>query len=303
MSGISHETEKPVGFIGLGLMGSAMAWHLLQQRPLVVWNRTRSACHALESSGATVADSVQAVFERTRIVFVMLSDEAAINAVLKFDGSVQFQDRTVVLTSTVAPAYSAALARRVIAAGGAYVEAPVSGSQQPAADGTLISMVAGDAAALDLVEPLIHSMSSMVFRCGPVPAALKMKLAVNTFLITLVTGLAESFCFAEKNDVDAETLRSVLDAGPMASAVSRAKSAKLAHEDWVPHAAISDVLKNSRLVRDEARSAGSASPLIDVCTELYAETEALGHAVHDMAAVIAALRKRTAEGSGRAQVD
>jgi len=274
-------------------MGSAIAANLLRRTPLVVWNRTRSACDVLEELGAAVMDSAEEVFERARIVFVMLSDETAIDAVLKFDDTVQYQGRTVVLISTVAPAYSLALSRRILDAGGAYIEAPVSGSRQPAVEGKLISMVAGDPATLEQADSLIHAMSTTVFRCGQVPAALKMKLAVNTFLITLVTGLAESFHFAEANGVDAEILRRVLDAGPMASAVSRAKSSKLTQEDWGPHAAIPDVLKNSRLVQDQARRTGNASPLIDVCTDLYFETEALGHSVHDMASVIYALRNRT----------
>ncbi len=293
MSQRSHGNMQAVGFIGLGLMGSAVAGNLLKQSPLVIWNRTRSACDVLEELGAEVVDSVRSVFERALTVFVMLSDETAIDAVLKFDGSVPFQGRTVVLMSTVPPDYSLSLSSRILAAGGSYVEAPVSGSRQPAVNGTLISMIAGDSAVIEQVEPLINAISAKVVKCGPVPAALKMKLAVNTFLIALVTGLAESFHFAEQNGVDAETLRLVLDTGPMASAVSRAKSAKLAREDWDPHAAILDVLKNSRLVQDQARRTGNVSPLIDACTELYAETETLGHAGHDMAAVIAALRNRT----------
>lgn len=284
--------RKALGFIGLGLMGSAIATNLQTRAPLVVWNRTPAACHTLEEIGAKVASSVTEVFENTGIVFIMLSDEVAIDSVLRFDGSLPVRGRTVVLMSTVSPDYSERLARKVEAAGGCYVEAPVSGSRQPAVEGSLVSMIAGEVDALDRVEPLIQVFSSKVFRCGPVPAALTMKLAVNTFLIALVTGLAESFHFAERNGVDAEVLRMVLDTGPMASTVSRAKSAKLAAEDWAPQAAIADVLKNSRLIRDQARRTPNASPLMDICADLYAETLELGHANDDMAAVIAALRHR-----------
>ncbi len=283
----------PIGFIGLGMMGAAIAANLLRQRHLIAWNRTRAACLPLAEAGALVAESPRAVFERARIVFLMLSDEAAIDEVLDFNGTMQFQGRTVVLMSTVTPAYSAELSHRIRHAGGSYVEAPVSGSRQPAIDGTLITMLSGEPTALDLVEPLLQATSSLIVRCGPVPGALKTKLAVNTFLITLVTGLAEAFHFAEENGVAADILRQVLDAGPMASAVSRAKGAKLAAEDWAPHAAIPDVLKNSRLIRSQALRTGNASPLIDVCTDLYAEAVVLGNASHDMAAVIQALRNRT----------
>lgn len=282
-----------LGFIGLGLMGSAIAANLRARMPLVVWNRTPAACRTLEEVGAHIASSVAEVFENTSIVFIMLSNEVAIDSVLRFDGSLSLLGRTVVLMSTVSPGYSERLARDVERAGGCYVEAPVSGSRQPAVEGTLVSMIAGEADVLDRVEPLVQIFSSKVFRCGPVPAALTMKLAVNTFLITLVTGLAESFHFAEENGVDTEVLRMVLDTGPMASAVSRTKSAKLMTEDWTPQAAIADVLKNSRLIRDQARRTANASPLIDVCADLYAETLELGHSADDMAAVIAALRCRS----------
>lgn len=291
----STEPELPeaVGFIGLGIMGSAIAVRLQSKLPMVVWNRTASACVPLEEAGAISVATAAEVFERTRIVFVMLADERAIDSVLRFDGVMPLTGRTIVLMSTVAPHYSAQLARRIEAAGACYVEAPVSGSRQPALEGTLVSMVAGDEGVLDRVEPLIELFSSKVFRCGPVPTALTTKLAVNTFLITLVTGLAESFHFAETNGVDLEILRSVLDTGPMASAVSRAKTEKLALQDWAPHAAIPDVLKNSRLIGEKARRAANSSPLIDVCSELYAEAANLGHAGDDMIAVIAALRKRS----------
>lgn len=294
----STEPELPdaVGFIGLGLMGSAIAARLQAKLPMVVWNRTASACAPLELSGAISVATAAEVFERTRVVFVMLADEHAIDSVLQFDGSIPLTGRTVVVMSTVAPHYSAQLARRVDAAGGAFVEAPVSGSRQPALEGTLVSMIAGDESALDRVEPLVELFSSKVFRCGQVPAALKTKLAVNTFLITLATGLAESFHFAEMNGVDLELLRNVLDTGPMASAVSRSKTKKLALQDWAPHAAIPDVLKNSRLIGEQAQRAANSSPLIDVCVELYEEAANAGHAGDDMIAVIAALRKRSGIG-------
>lgn len=299
MTSTEADDATRIGFIGLGLMGSAMAANLQRRARLVVWNRTPSACTPLGEAGAEVAASPAAVFERARVVFVMLSDESAIDAVLRFDGSLRVRDRTIVLMSTVSPAYSERLARRIADAGGAYVEAPVSGSRQPAVEGSLIAMLAGEAASLDAVEPLLGAMCSRAVRCGAVPAALTTKLAVNTLLITLVTGLAEAFHFAEENGVDPAVLRVVLDAGPMSSAVSSAKSAKLVARDWAPHAAIADVLKNSRLVRDQARRSGSSAPLMEVCTELYAEAVALGHAGDDMAAVISALRER-AGSAGRA---
>jgi 3-hydroxyisobutyrate dehydrogenase len=129
--------------------------------------------------------------------------------------------------------------------------------------------------------------------CGPVPAALLMKLSVNLFLITMVTGLAEAAHFAERHGIDMRRFLAVLDAGPMASNVSRMKGAKLVARDFSVQAAISDVLKNNRLVADAARDADLASPLLDACHALYREAEAQGLGQLDMAAVVQAIEART----------
>ena len=121
-----------------------------------------------------------------------------------------------------------------------------------------------------------------------------MKLAVNLFLITMVTGLAEAVHFAERHGLDLSRLLAVLDAGPMASAVSRGKALKLAGRDFAAQAAAADVLMNNRLVAAAAREAGLASPLLDVCHALFGETVDQGHGASDMIAVIRAIETRTA---------
>jgi 3-hydroxyisobutyrate dehydrogenase len=194
---------------------------------------------------------------------------------------------------TTSPDYSEGLAEFVIAAGGSYVEAPVSGSRKPAENAELVAMLAGDPDAIERVRPVLAPMCRETFVCGPVPRALSMKLAVNVFLITTVTGLAESFHFADRHGLDPELLRSILDAGQMASSISRVKTAKLAARDFEIQAGIADVLKNNQLVLDAARSAGVAAPLIEVCHDLFAETVGLGRGTEDMAAVITAIEART----------
>ncbi|WP_307781607.1 NAD-binding protein [Virgisporangium ochraceum] len=129
--------------------------------------------------------------------------------------------------------------------------------------------------------------------CGPVPGGLLMKLAVNLFLITMVTGLAEATHFAERHGIDLARFRQVLDAGPMASDVSRNKAHKLVTDDFDVQASITDVLKNNALIAAAAREAGIASPLLDVCHALFAETRGMGLHGSDMVAVIRAIEHRT----------
>jgi 3-hydroxyisobutyrate dehydrogenase len=129
--------------------------------------------------------------------------------------------------------------------------------------------------------------------CGPVPSALLMKLSVNVFLISLVTGLAEAVHFADRHGLNLNQLVAVLNAGPMASDVSRAKAPKLIGRDFAVEATISNVLENNRLTAAAAREAGVASPLLDVCHALYGETRALGYGNADMAAVLKAIEARS----------
>jgi 3-hydroxyisobutyrate dehydrogenase len=239
---------------------------------------------------------VAEVFERARIVFLMLANEQTVDAVLQ-RGTPGFAalvaGRTVVPMGTTSPGFSRGLADDVRAAGGRYVEAPVSGSRKPAEDGQLVAMVAGDPEAVDEVRPLLAPMCRETVACGPAPQALLMKLSVNIFLITMVTGLAEAVHFAEQHGVDLQRLRAVLDAGPMASSVSTIKAAKLVDHDFAVQASIRDVLMNNRLIVDAARAAGVASPLVDVCHALYTEALTLGHGDSDMAAVVHAVAART----------
>jgi 3-hydroxyisobutyrate dehydrogenase len=267
--------------------------------PLIVWNRTPQRCSPLRTRGVQVGRSPAEVLRRAEISILMLADGHAIDTVLgrgshAFSGNVA--GRTIVHMGTTSPAYSAQLGREIVAAGGAYVEAPVSGSRKPAEDGQLVSMLAGDDSTVEAVRPVLQPMCSDQFVCGEPPNALLMKLAVNLYLITMVTGLCEAFHFAGEQGLDPHLLSAVLDAGPMASGVSRVKLQKLTDADFDAQAAAADVLQNTRLVTAAARAAGISSPLLSVCTQLYDETVALDNGGLDMIAVIRAIERRSASG-------
>jgi len=293
-----RDGTPPVGFIGIGAMGEPMALNLAKAgTPLLVWNRSPAKCAVLGDVGAQLADDAAEVFHRCAVVILMLADGAAMDAVLDRGGPV-FGDRvggrTLVNMATTSPSYSRALEAAVRGAGGRYVEAPVSGSREPARAAQLVAMLAGEPAAVAEVRPLLDPMCRDTVVCGAVPNALVMKLAVNLFLITMVTGLAEAVHFAERHGLDLDQFVAVLDAGPMASAVSGVKAAKLIAQDHAVQASITNVLENNRLIAVAAREASIASPLLDVCHALYGETQAAGLGDTDMVAVIRAIEQRTA---------
>jgi 3-hydroxyisobutyrate dehydrogenase len=288
---------RKIGFIGLGVMGLPMALNLARaETPLVVWNRSPAKSEQLRQAGAQVAASPLEVFAQCQIVILMLANQASMDEVLG-RGTDLFASnvghKTIVHMGTTSAAYSLALSIDIRRAHGHYLEAPVSGSRKPAELGQLVAMLAGDSATVEMLKPILKPMCNAAFFCGPVPTGLQMKLAVNLFLITMVTGLAESAHFAHLHGLDMEQFRAILDAGPMASNVSKIKLLKLVQEDYSVQASIADVLKNNQLVAEAARIANIASPLLDVCHALYAETLALGKGNEDMAAVVRAIEART----------
>ncbi|MEK7890896.1 NAD(P)-dependent oxidoreductase [Burkholderia contaminans] len=293
----SQNMQTAVGFIGLGVMGTPMALNLARAgTPLIVWSRSHGSDNALRDAGARVADHADDVFAACRTVILMLANDAATDAVLG-RGTTDFSRRvaghTIVNMGTHPPEYSRALADEIAAASGRYVEAPVSGSRKPAEAGQLVVMLAGAPDDVDAVRSLVKPLCRDSFVCGDVPSALTMKLAVNLFLITMVTGLTEATHFAQRHGIDLARFADVLNAGPMASDVSRVKLGKLVAADFSVQAAITDVLKNARLVAESARGIGIASPLLDICHALYGETERAGHGADDMVAVIRAIEQRT----------
>ena len=291
----------PIGFLGLGVMGRPMAANLQRGGvPLVVWSRTREHCAEVERAGAIVAGSAAEVFSRCRIVLTMLATEDVTDAVLErwtagFGALVR--DRLLVQMGTTSPGYSAGLAADVEAAGGTYVEAPVSGSRVPAERGELVALLAGPTGAKGELRSLLAPMCQATFDCGTVPGGLTTKLAVNLYLVTTVAALAEAVHFAERQGLDLATFADILAAGQTASPISRIKAAKLRDRDFAVQAAIADVRKNSRLVAEAARAAGIAAPLTELADRLYAETVELGFGHEDMAAVVRAFEARTAVGT------
>ncbi|CAA9568600.1 MAG: 2-hydroxy-3-oxopropionate reductase [uncultured Thermomicrobiales bacterium] len=297
----ADRAAEKVGFIGLGIMGQPMALNLAAAGTnLVVWNRSADRCEPLRAAGARVAASPSEVFARAGTVIVMPVNEAATDAVLG-RGTAGFgpmlAGRTLVCMGSNAPGYSRGLAAEVRAAGGSYVEAPVSSSRTPAEAGQLVGRLAGEPAGVERVRPLLAPMCRTMVACGPVGNGLLTKLAVNLLLDQMLAALAEAVHFAARHGLDLRTFADAIDAGPMASDVTRVKLPKLVERDFAPQAAMADALNSSRLIAAAAREVGIATPLLDVDPPLFEEGVAGGDGRLDMVAVLRAIEARTAAGA------
>jgi 3-hydroxyisobutyrate dehydrogenase len=279
-----------VGFSGLGLMGRPMAANLLRAgMSLCVYNRSPEPCEALAAAGAEVADSAASLFARCDAVILMLPDDDATDEVLGRGGA-NFAGRVVgrliIIMGTHSPDYSRALGRDIAAARGRFVEAPVSGSRGPAEAGELVAMVAGTKDAVADARPLIAPMCLEQIEVGEVPRAMAMKLAVNLYLISSVTALAEATRLAAASGLDLDQFARVIITGQLGSSVAMAKLDKMVRRDFAPQAAVRDVLKNARLVASSAEAVGSDAPLLRESLTRFEAVRSIGGGTFDMAAIL-----------------
>nr|WP_202049617.1 NAD(P)-dependent oxidoreductase [Sphingomonas sp. So64.6b] len=260
---------------------------------LTVYNRSAPPRARLAALGANAVDTPKALFAACDAIILMLRDDAAADFVLgRADASLgdRVAGKLIINMGTHAPGYSRALETEIHAGGGAFVEAPVSGSRGPAERGTLVAMLAGDAEAVERSRPLLAPMCREMRVIGPVPSATAMKLAVNLYLIATIASLAEAANLAVAMGVNLALFQEIIRSGPLRSDVAMAKLDKMVRRDFSPEAAIKDVCKNAALVSEAAAAAGADAVLLDRSRQLFEAVIDDGGGALDMAAVSTVFR-------------
>lgn len=214
-----------VGFIGLGLMGRPMALNLVKNGfPLTVYNRSRAPIEALVAAGAAEAGSPADAAARSDVVITIVPDAPDVRAVLEGPGGVFEAIRpgsVIVDMSTIAPTAARDLAAAAASRGATMLDAPVSGGEIGAINGTLSIMVGGDAEALERVRPVLAAMGhpDRIVHIGP-PGAGQLCKACNQICIGgALASVAEAFAIARKAGIDPAKVREALLGGFAASRV------------------------------------------------------------------------------------
>ena len=219
-----------VAVLGTGIMGAPMARNLAAAGHAVrAWNRSPEKAQGLDGvePAATIADAVR----DAEVVVTMLSDADAVEAVVEdalVDGAVLVQ------TSTIGPEATASVAERAAAAGVPFVDAPVLGTKGPAEQGKLIVLASGPEDVRERVEPVFEAIGSKTLWLGEAGAGSRLKLVVNTWLVSLTEGLAEAIALAEALDLDPQTFLDVIDGGPMGPPYASMKGKLMIERDFPP---------------------------------------------------------------------
>lgn len=279
-----------IGWIGTGIMGAPMARRLLGGGHRVrVFNRSAEKARALEADGAIVAADAPACVAGAEVVFVMVPDTPDVEAtVAKIEPALK-AGQVVVDMSTIAPAAERAIAARLKDKGVAYLDAPVSGGDVGARDGTLAIMVGGEAAAFARVRPLFELMGKRITHIGPPGAGQMTKLANQIAVAVTLEAAAEAIEFARAGGLDPSRVVEAIGAGAAASWQLSNLGPKIIAGDYRPGFFIKLIRKDLRLVIEAARDSGLALPGLALMASMFNASAALGHDLDGTQAVAAAL--------------
>ena len=285
---------KQFGFIGLGIMGTAMARNLVKAGyPVIVWNRTPDKIRELEEMGACVAHSPAEVVARCDITYAMMADPAAARSVCFGKDSVlagMSSGKGYVDFSTVDADTSREINAAITAAGGRFLEAPVSGSKKPAEDGTLVILAAGDRTLYDEVLPCLEKLGKKILHLGEVGNGARMKIVVNMIMGGMMAAFCEGLALGEKAELNLADILDVLDSGALANPMFRLKGAGITAGNYATAFPLKHMQKDLRLAIDLGDRLNQPLPCAATVNEQYKEAKKEGYGDEDFSALYKIIR-------------
>jgi 3-hydroxyisobutyrate dehydrogenase-like beta-hydroxyacid dehydrogenase len=278
---------EPVGVIGLGLLGTALAERLLAAGyPTLVYNRTREKAEPLVVAGARWSDNPLA--ECRRVVISLYTTEVVEQVLAELDAEAH-AGVLLIDTTTGDPVVPPALGQRLADHGIEYLEVPISGSSEQTRRGEATALVAGPPAAADRARDLLDCLVARHITVGGWGNGVRMKLVTNLVLGLNRAALAEGLAFARAIGLPPAAALDVLLNCPAYSRTMDAKGPKMVAGDFAPQAKLSQHLKDVRIILAEAARAGQALPLSALHGRLLEQAEAQGWGDQDNSVIIRAI--------------
>jgi 3-hydroxyisobutyrate dehydrogenase len=271
-------------------MGAPIARNLIRAGfEVQVWNRTPAKAQGLAAAGALVASQPAAAAAGADLLITMLTDGAAVEHVMAGPAgalSALGPGAVWIQMSTVGVEWSDRLAELASRHGVAFVDAPVSGSTQPAEDGQLVILAAGAGPARSHVEPVFEVLGRQTLWLEHVGDGSRLKLALNNWLAVLVEGMAETLALSSALGLDPHVFIATIAGGPLASAYATNKGNAMLDADFVPGFPLQHAAKDAALATEAAHHQGVELPLTAALLRRWRRAIELGHGEHDVASAI-----------------
>jgi len=289
---------EPVGFIGLGVMGAPMARNLVAAgHEVIVFNRGAQPREQLAAAGARAVDSAAEVARRAPVVITMLSDDRAVREVVLGAGGVlaaAAEGALLIDMSTVTPALSRELAERGAARGVDVLDAPVSGGDVGAREGTLSIMVGGEAAHVERARPVLDVLGASVVHVGAAGAGQVVK-ACNQLLVAItIAGVSEALVLGTKLGAAPEAILDVLSRGTAGNRVMEIKRRNLLAHAFDPGFKVDLHHKDLGIVLQSASESGVPLALTALVQQMFNELRAHDRGGEDHSALLSVVEAHAA---------
>ena len=287
---------KTISYLGLGTMGSGMAFNLLKAGyELTVWNRSAEKCKPFARKGARVADTPADAARDVDLVIYMLSNDEAVEDVVFGDNGILSginEGQIVIDMSTVLPATSLREQEAYAKRGVDFLDAPVFGSKQEAAEAKLWIMAAGNKAIFEKVKPVLAKLGQTVHYFGKNGNAAAMKLVGNLMVALELEALAEGLVLAQKAGLDLNTVMEVVKVADFRSPLLVSNGQNIVKRDFSTSFALKLMLKDAGLIEKFGESLESPIPALRVVEKNLASAVDLGFGTENASALIKALEKQ-----------
>jgi 2-hydroxy-3-oxopropionate reductase len=293
--------EKAVGFVGLGIMGAFMAGNLLEAgHELVVHNRTRTKAERLAQRGARAADSPREVAEGSDVIITMLPGPPQVEEVVAGDGGLLEGAREgslIIDMSTSSPILAQELARAARNKAVGMLDAPVSGGDVGARDGTLSIMVGGEEDDFERARPLFRVMGETVVHVGGVGAGQVVKACNQIVVALVIEAIAEALVLGSKAGVDPDRVVEVLSGGLASNKVLEVKGEKFLSHEFAPGGKVEYHRKDLGIALEAGREYEVTLPVAAFVDQMFGVLEAKGRGGWDHSALLTLLEERSGDGT------
>lgn len=299
---------KTVGFVGLGIMGLPMAKNLVDaEYPVVGYNRSDEPTEELVEYGGDAGESPADVAEQSDVVLLCLPDSPDVRNVVLGDGSESdpvidglSEGMTVIDHSTISPTVAESVADRLNEEGVSLLDAPISGGEQGAIDGTLSIMVGGDESVLDEQRDLLDVMGETVTHCGPSGAGQTTKACNQIVVAAQMVGVSEALVFADNAGADLEAVVDAISGGAAGCWTLDNRAPTMIRGDFDPGFFAEYQYKDLRIATEAGEDFGSPMPQTALAHELYKTMVQNGMGRDDNSGVMQVLEMMS---GGEARID
>lgn len=288
--------KETIGFIGLGVMGAPMARNLLDAgHEVVAWNRSPGPLEELTAAGARAGEDPAAVAREADIVISIVKDDAAVREVLGGpDGAIAAArpGSLVVDMSTVSPAVARELAAEAAAREVAFLDAPVSGGDVGAREGTLSIMVGGASADVERARPVFEVLGSRVTHVGAAGAGQVAKACNQVLVAVIFGGLAEALVLGSKLGVDPAAVLDAVGGGMAANRIMEMRRRNFLEHDFAPGFKVDLHHKDLEIALGASGEVDAPLPLTAEVQQMFRQLRAAGFGEEDDSALLRVAEQR-----------